>query len=237
MLNNDEIGTPNFSNFPGGTISSVNSKNFSSFGPYNFPPNTKLRFVYAVGLAGIGIEKSQELGKKWLNGTLTDPPNMPNPTTGWLPSNFAFPSGAKEVDKSKDRRISMGVDSVMLTAWRAKWNFDHNYQIPQAPPPVQSFSVNGSGSLDGVVLNWKNPDAEAASNFAGYSIKRRLTNQDTVFYSEIYSSGPSDKAVEHTFIDTGVVSGVPYYYFIQTKSRIDENKWIRRKNREKDRSQ
>lgn len=223
MLNNDELGTPNFSNFSGGTISSVNSKNFSSFGPYNVPPNYKLRFVYAVGIAGIGIEKSQEIGEKWLNGTLTDPPNMPNPITGWLPSNFAFPTGATEVDKSKNRWLSMGIDSVMLAAWRAKWNFNKNYQIPQAPPPVQVFKVDGSGLLNGVVLKWKNPDAEALPNFAGYSIKRRLTNQDTVFYSEIYSSGPEDKAVEHTYLDTNVVSGVPYYYYIQTKSKIDEN--------------
>lgn len=223
MLNNDELGTPNFSNFPGGTISSVNSKNFSSFGPYNIPPNHKLHFVYAVGIAGIGAEKSQELGEKWLNGTLTNPPNMPNPNSGWLPSNFAFPTGAAEIDKSKDRWLSMGIDSVMLTAWRAKWNYDHNYHIPQAPPPVQLFIVNGSGSLDGVVLNWKNPDAEAMPNFAGYSIKRRLTNQDTVFYNEIYSSGSEDKAVEHTFVDTSVISGVPYYYYIQTKCKINEN--------------
>lgn len=223
MLNNDELGTANFSNFPGGTISSVNSKNFSSFGSYDFPPNHKLHFVYAVGLAGIGAGKSQEIGAMWQNGTLTDPPNMPDANTGWLPVNFAFPPGATELDKSKDRWISMGLDSVMLAAWRAKWNFDHNYQIPQAPPPVQTFTVNGSGALNGVVLNWRNPDAEAMPNFAGYTIQRRLTNQDTVFYKEIYSSGAEDKAVEHTYVDTAVVSGVPYYYYIKTKSKIDEN--------------
>ena len=223
MLNNDELGTANFSNFPGGTISSVNSKNFSSFGPYNFPPGHKLHFVYAVGIAGIGIEKSQEIGKKWLEGTLTDPPDMPDPNTGWMPSNFAFPVGSSEIDKSKDRWISMGIDSVMLTAWRAKWNFDNNFRIPQSPPPVSSFNVEGSGALNGVVLKWKNPDAEAMQNFAGYSIKRRLSNQDTVFYSEIYSSGSGDKAGEHSFVDTSVVSGVPYYYYIQAKSRIDDN--------------
>lgn len=223
MLNNDEIGTPNFSNFSGGTISAVNSKNFSSFGPYIFPPNHKLHFVYAVGFAGIGLIKSQEIGEKWLNKTLTDPPNMPNPTTGWLPSNFAFPTDANEFDKSKDRWLSMGIDSVMLAAWRAKWNYDHEYQIPQAPPPVQSFTVSGSGALDGVILNWKNSQAEALTNFAGYSISRRLTNQDTVFYSEIYLSGSEDKAIEHSFLDTSVISGVPYYYYIQTKTKIDEN--------------
>ena len=68
MINNDELGTANFSSFPGGTISGINSKNFSSFGPYNVPPNYKLHIVYAVGIAGIGIEKSQEIGKKWLEG-------------------------------------------------------------------------------------------------------------------------------------------------------------------------
>lgn len=223
MINNDELGVANFSSFPGGTISGINSKNFSSFGPYNFPPNHKLRIVYAVGLAGIGFEKSQEIGKKWLDGTLTNPPTNPNQPNWGLPVNFVFPSGATENDKAKDRWISLGKDSVMLAAYRAKWNYDRNYQIPQAPPPVQSFYVNGSGALDGVVLNWKNPEAEAMPNFAGYSIKRKLTNQDTVFYSEIYSSGPNDKAVEHTFVDTGVVSGVPYYYYIQTKAKIDDN--------------
>lgn len=223
MINNDELGVANFSSFPGGTISGINSKNFSSFGPYNFPPNHKLRIVYAVGLAGIGFEKSQEIGKKWLEATLTNPPTNPNQSNWGLPENFVFPSGATEIDKAKDRWISLGKDSVMLAAYRAKWNYDRNYQIPQAPPPVQSFYVNGSGALDGVVVNWKNPEAEAKPNFAGYSIKRKLTNQDTVYYSEIYSSGPNDKASEHTFIDTGVVSGVPYYYFIQTKAKIDEN--------------
>jgi len=223
MINNDELGTPNFSNFPGGTVSSVNSKNFSSFGPYDFPPGHKLHFVYAVGIAGLGIEKSCEIGNKWLNGTLNDPPEMPDPQKGWFPSNFAFPTDATELDKSKDRWISMGLDSVMLTAWRAKWNFKNNYQIPKAPPPVTSFIVEGSGSLNGVILKWKNPEAEASNNFAGYSIKRRLTNQDTVFYNEIYLSGADDKAEEHYFLDTGVVSGVPYYYYIQTKYKIDQN--------------
>ena len=230
MINNDELGITNFSSFDGGTLSSINSKNFSSFGPYQFPPNHKLRFVYAVGVAGIGLEKSQEVGGKWLDGTLTDPPNMPDPNTGWFPSvstgspsNFAFPTDATELDKIKNRWISMGKDSVILSAYRAKWNFENNYQIPQAPPPPDVFNITGSGLLDGVILYWRNPQAEALPNFAGYSIFRKLTNQDTVFYREIYSSGPEDVAFEHSFLDTTVLSGAPYYYYIQTKVKIDEN--------------
>ena len=223
MINNDELGTANFSEFTGGTIASVNSKNFSSFGPYEFPPQHKLHFVYAVGIAGIGFEKAKEIGEKWLDETLEDPPNMPDPATGWLPANFVFPENATEWDKSKDKWISMGIDSVMLTAWRAKWNFEHNYQIPQAPPPPESFDIRGSGLEDGVFLNWRNPEAENMPNFAGYRILRRLTNQDSVFYQVIYSSGPEDKAIEHEFLDTSVISGAPYYYYIQSKAKIDEN--------------
>lgn len=222
MINNDELGTANFSNFPGGTIQAINSKNFSSFGPYTFPPNHKIKIVYAVGVSGIGEEASAEVGRKWLNGTLEDPPNMPDPDKGWLPSNFVFPSEATEIDKRKDRWISMGKDSMLLTAWRAKWNFENNYQIPQAPPPPEYFHVTGSGDR-GVILHWKNTAAENLSNFAGYRIMRRLTNQDTVSYQEIYSSGPEDKAIEHEFVDSTAISGVPFYYYIQSKAVIDEN--------------
>jgi hypothetical protein len=223
MINNDELGTPNFSNFTGGTIASVNSKNFCSFGPYEFPPQHKLKFVYAVGIAGIGFEKAKEIGEKWQNGTLEDPPNMPDPNNGWFPSDFAFPVDATEMDKRKDRWISMGIDSMKLTAWRAKWNYENNYQIPQAPPPPESFDIRGSGLEDGVFLTWRNPLAESMPNFEGYRILRRLTNQDSVFYNVIYSSGPEDKAIEHEILDTTIISGAPYYYYIQTKARIDEN--------------
>jgi len=223
MINNDELGTSNFSNFDGGTISSVNSKNFCSFGPYNFPPQAKLHFVYAVGVTGIGYRKAKEVGEKWLKGNLDNPPNMPDPNTGWFPSTFAFPDDATEIDKMKDRWISMGIDSVMFSAYRAKWNFEHNYQIPPAPPPPEYFHVKGTGLNSGVFLTWSNPQAENMSNFAGYRILRRLTNQDTVFYEEIYSSGSEDKSTEHVFLDTTVLSGAPYYYYIQAKAIIDKN--------------
>lgn len=221
-LNNDELGITDFSNFPAGTKQSANPKNFSSFGPYNFPPDHKLRIVYAVGVAGIGIKTAAEIGRKWLNGTLDDPQNMPDPNTGWLPKNFQFPAGASENDRRKDRWISMGVDSVMLAAYRAKWNFLHNYQIPKAPPPPDYFHIRGSGQ-SGVLLIWSNPEAEMMPGFEGYSIKRRLSVQDTVFYVEIYNSGAEDKSIEHIVPDTTAIVGAPYYYYIQAKVRISEN--------------
>ncbi len=220
-INNDDLGTADFSNFPAGTVANANSRNFASFGPYTFLPGQKIHVVYAVGTTGIGIEKSQEIGEKWLNGTLTDPPNMPNPNTGWLPSNFQFPSGATEMDKRKDRWISMGMDSMFLSAWRAKWNFTHNYQIPKTPPPPEEISITGYG--DGVEIKWKGTQAELLPEFAGYRILRKASTVDTVFYEEIYSSDENDKAVEHFFKDKTMLFGGQYYYYIQTKARISMN--------------
>lgn len=220
-INNDELGTSDFSNFPAGTTQANNSRNFSSFGPYTFAPNQKIRVVYACGFTGIGYQKAQEIGEKWLNGTLEDPPNMPNPQTGWLPSNFAFPQNATEQDKRKDRWISMGLDSVMLSAYRAKWNFEHNYSIPQAPPPPSYFQI--SGYAEGVEIKWTDAEAEAMSNFDGYRIMRKLSISDTVFYKEVYSSGSDDKAAEHIYMDKTVLSGAQYYYFIQAKAKIANN--------------
>jgi len=220
-INNDELGTPDFSNFPSGSTQANNSRNFSSFGPYTFAPNQKIRIVYACGFTGIGYQKAQEIGEKRLDGTLEDPPNMPNPQTGWLPSNFAFPQSATEQDKRKDRWISMGIDSVMLAAYRAKWNFQNNYSIPQAPPPPDYFEITGYG--DGVEIKWADADAENMPNFDGYRILRRASNVDTVFYQEIHSSGSDDKAAQHLFKDTTFFPGAQYYYYIQAKAKISEN--------------
>jgi hypothetical protein len=219
--NNDEQGSPDYASTPAGTHQNNNSKRYCSFGPYLFPPGKKIHLVYASGYTGISLQVAKEVGAKWLNGTLEDPPNLPDPETAWLPSNFAFPVDATELDKRKDRWISTGIDSVMKSAWRAKWNFDHDYKIPQAPPPPSSITITGYG--DGVEIKWSGPEAEQMPNFAGYRIMRRVSNLDTVFYREIYSSGLEDKSDEHIFVDNTVLFGGQYYHYIQAKAKIDEN--------------
>ena len=143
---------------------------------------------------------------------------MPNPNTGWLPANFQFPSGATEMDKRKDKWISMGLDSVMLSAYRAKWNYDHNYNIPQAPPPPETVSVTGYG--DGVEIDWTDPQAETMPNFSGYRIMARISNADTIFYNPVYNSDASDKSAKHSFKLKDVLFGAQYYFYVQSKALI-----------------
>ena len=122
----------------------------TSYGPYTFEPGQQIRIVTATGIAGMSRDKAIEIGEAWYkdtkNGTntLTDPPDLPNPTTGYFPANFAFPEGATETDKKKDRWVSTGVEAVHQTVSKAKWNFKHNYQAPVTPPPPADFTVTGT---------------------------------------------------------------------------------------------
>lgn len=218
-VNNDELGIRDWFSYPGG----AQNENFmfSSFGPYKLAPGQKVHIVYASGWAGLDPKTSHEIGKSWLKGTLQNPSNMPNQNTGCFPSNFAFPSDATEMDKRKDRWVSTGIDSVMLTAYRAKWNFDHGYKIPQAPPPPSIITISAYG--DGTEISWVGSEAESFPNFAGYRIMRRVSNQDTTYYEVIYDSDKNDKAATHTFVDKSVLALAQYYYFIQSKAKIDPN--------------
>ncbi len=218
--NSDEFGTADNSNVPA-ALPQHEAYRYVSFGPYNILPGQKIHIAYASGYTGIGFQKGQEVGEKWLNGTLQDPPNMPDPNTGWLPGNFQFPSGATEMDKRKDRWISMGIDSVLLSAYRAQWNYDHNYNIPQAPPPPATATITGYG--DGVQIDWTDPEAEKMANFAGYRIMSRISNADTIFYKTVYNSDGNDKGTEHSIKLTDVLFGAQYYFYIQSKAKIGEN--------------
>ncbi|MBN2011242.1 hypothetical protein JW960_18000 [candidate division KSB1 bacterium] len=226
--NTDELGDPNYSAHLGVTNQGNNSKMWSSFGPYTFEPGQSLHIVYASGYTGLSIEKAKEIGEKWVDGTLDDPPGIPNARTGFFPENFAFPSEATDIDLQKDRWVSTGVDSVMKSVSRAKWNFEHDYKIPQAPPPPSEVNITGLGT--GVEIRWKDADAEALPNFAGYRIMQRISNTDTVFYEQTFATGPDlagldrdDQTGELLYVHKNVLIGAQYYFYIQAMAQIDSN--------------
>jgi hypothetical protein len=219
--NNDDQNNPDYGNTPLGKMAGLEIWRSCSFGPYTFIPGQKIHIVYASGYDGINLKLAKEVGEKWQKGILQNPTNMPDADKGWLPKNFVFPVGATEQDMRKDRWISSGLDSIRLSAYRAKWNYEHGYKIPQAPQPPDSISITGYG--EGVEIKWADIPAENMSNFAGYSIMRRVSNRDTTFYEEIYSSGSGDKSSAHSYVDKTILFGGQYYYYIQAKAKIDQN--------------
>ncbi len=208
------------------------------YGPYTFAPGQKIRIVTATGIAGISREKATEVGEKWYadtkNGTntLTDPPNLPDAVKGFYPDNFAFPEGATETDKKKDRWVSTGIDSVHLTVSKAKWNFTHDYQAPVTPPPPSVFTISGTG--EGIVLDWSDAAAEAMQNFVGYRVMKKLGNTDTTYYQEVFRSDTTNDKNTSTFTDTKVRVGAFYYYYVQAIARVpagDANAYPRERGR------
>ena len=216
--NIDEQGNPDYSAHPAGTAQANNSKMYCTFGPYLFNPGQKLRLVFASGFSGLDMKTAQTVGAKWKNGTLEEPAGLPNTRTGFLPDNFAFPIDASNVDRCKDRWVSTGIDSVMKSAWRAQWNYNHGYRIPGSPPPAASVTITGLGT--GVEIIWTGTEAESRADFAGYRIMRRLSNMDTLYFEEIYSSGPEVRAAEHLYVDKNILIGAQYYYYVQSKAQI-----------------
>ena len=204
---------------------------YASFGPYaEFKPGEKIRLVYVSGFAGLSLKKAKEIGEKWLAGTLEDPPGIPDPRTGYLPSNFAFPTN-DENDLRKNRWLSTGVDSIHKTVSKAKWNYEHDWQVPMAPEPPHMY-VQGTGA--GTEIRWAAPEAEMMDGFYGYRIMRRLGRADTSFYQEIERWTVDELTSEsieigtstfdgYVYLDEEALWGASYYYYVQSGVRVDAN--------------
>ncbi len=185
--------------------------------PYSdFPPGHKIRLVFANGWAGFNQEKCLELGHKWYASTLEAPPNLPDPNVGFFPDNFKMLSTSQR-DINKNLWISTLIDSVHKTAWRAKWNFKQNFNIPSAPPPPSYLEVNGQ--IGGIEIRWSNVEAEALSNFAGHRIMRYLSTPDTAIVEKVYQT--EETGSEHVYIDSSVTDGANYFYYVQSGVRVD----------------
>jgi hypothetical protein len=220
--NNDEQGNSDYTCLGNGFDKNHvwNARN-ASFGPYEtIDVGESIHIVFISGFCGLGLKKAKEVGEKWLNGTIQDPPGIPNPRTGFFPENFAFPPDATEKDKIKDRWISTVIDSIHKTVSRAKWNFEHDWQVPMAPPPTNQ-AIIGSGA--GVEITWSNPEAEALPNFDGYRIMRSVGYVDTVFFEEVHRTDATDKQAEHYWADPSVLFGASYYYYVQAGVKVAEN--------------
>ena len=229
---NDEFGEENWAAvLPGLGPNSTFHGRYASFGPYaEFKDGEHLHFIYVSGYAGLSLKKAKEIGEKWLDGTLEDPPNLPDARTGYFPSNFAFPTD-DEIDLRKNRWLSTGIDSVHRTVSRAKWNYEHDWEVPMAPEPPHMM-IQGTG--EGTEIRWAAEDAESMDGFYGYRIMRRIGHSDTVFYEEIRRFTADELTSEpvmigdvefngYRYIDTEALWGGYYYYYVQSGIVIDEN--------------
>ncbi|OVE79692.1 hypothetical protein BVY01_01820 [bacterium I07] len=220
-INNDESGSPDFQNFSTYVVYRGGNRPRVAIGPYaTWAPGESIRYIYVTGHAGLSLQKVTEIGRQMVEGTLQAPPNLPDPVQGYFPANFVFPDGANEMDLMKDLWLSTIIDSVHEAMYRARWNMEHDWNVPGAPPPPE-MEVEGFGGY--VEIKWRNTEAEALPNFAGYRIMRKLSNLDTTFYEIIHETPPGEKAAEHVYQDSDLQFGASYYYYVQTGVRVDED--------------
>jgi len=173
------------------------------FGPYDLAPGDSVRIVFAEAVAGLGREKSIEIGRKWFDNT---PP-------------FTMPNGATGNDRNqfKNAWVKTGIDSLYRTFRRALQNFKSNYAIPPPPPAPAIFEVKSGG--DRISLSWAN-NATSAPGFNGYKVYRAIGKTDTT-YVEIFSC---DRAgVVHAFDDVTARRGFDYYYYVVSKDDGSRN--------------
>jgi len=181
-----------FGTNPGGYIQT------EGYGPYTLAPGDSVRIVIAEGVAGLAREKCYEVGKNWMDQSL---------------STFTLPNGATTTDRDtyKNTWVRTGVDSIMATFRNARRNFGSGYSIPQPPPPPSSFDVRSGG--DRVRLTWAS-DPQASPGFDGYEIYRAIGRVDT-FYTMIFSCNRGN--VVNTYDDISARRGFDYYYYIVSK--------------------
>lgn len=117
-----------------------------TFGPYDLPPNGKLRFVFVHAVNGPSIAKCKDMGGKYLSGLVSS--------------------------AEKDAFLRSGLDSLQQTIKRAQWNYTNflanNRAMPNAPrPPTNLRIVSGIRSIN---LTW---DKSKSNDVANYNIYRK----------------------------------------------------------------
>jgi len=180
-----------------------------SYGPYTLVPGDSIRIVIAEAVAGINYECNREVTKNWwtwYNSGKRDSIDLK------LPLGPPWNGGTtKNGNIYKNVWVFTGKDSLFQTFRRAIANYNSGYTISEPPPPPDKFTVT-SGD-DKVTLTWSN-NADTWPNFNGYRLYRSEGKTDTTF-TLIYSCNAAD--VVHSFIDTAVVAGLNYFYYIQSK--------------------
>jgi hypothetical protein len=177
----------------------------SHVGPYDIPPGKEVRIVFAMGVAGLPPDFAFQVGRDWYKGTCAF--NGKN----YVP--LQKPIQETDNDWAKDQWVYSSVDTMMKTGSRAKWNIEHNFQIPVPPPPLASLTIQEQ--VGGVKLSWSN-NADSYPTFEGYRIYRAMGASDTTIYRLIAELSKTKGNLKMEYIDQDLDRGPDYYYCVTT---------------------
>ncbi len=174
-------------------------------GPYDIPPGKSIKFVFAMGVAGLSPEVAFNIGRQWYQGTCT--------YDGVNYSPLQRPPQATNNDWAKDQWVFTEIDSMRHAANRAKWNYEHNLDIPVPPPPLTWLNIQEQ--IGGIKLTWSN-NAESTPGFEGYRIYRARGASDTTLYNLIATLSKKQGNLSDEYVDRDLQRGADYYYYVTT---------------------
>jgi len=209
-----------------------------SIGPYTLAPGDSFKVIMAQVMGTISPEKAWEVGQAWKNDDCHWGDDVPGGPTSNLPPQYkvypelyAADSHASELSNwAKDCWVATGKDSLFKNAAAAKWVCDHNYNIPQPPPPP---SIKVTSLPDRIVVEWGD-ESETVNDFAGYRVYRATgdwfphveegENRLIGHWELVYECGEgTSNPVTHKYEDTNAQRGIAYYYCVTAVDNGTQN--------------
>lgn len=183
----------------------------SHAGPYEIPLGDSIKFVMAMGTAGLSPKVAFQVGRDWMNGICE--------FNGENSSPIERPSFIDDNDWAKDLWVFTVIDSMRNSASRAVWNYKkNNLHIPVPPPPLEWLKIEEK--IGGIKLSWSK-NAETAPGFEGYRIYRAQGASDSTLYSLVYELSKRNGNLASELFDTQIERGPDYYYYVSTFSISD----------------
>ncbi len=192
------------------------------FGPYNIPFGKSITIIRAEGASGLSREKCEEIGGLWLQARQNPYSTYDFPMPDGSVLNGSYNDGdigENSADQFKDAWVMTGMDSVLKVFGRARQNYESGYHISQPPPPPSTFQV----IIDSPYINLEWTDnPENDPTFSGYRLLRSQGRYDTT-YQEIFQcgSGTTHPEIVHSFVDSDVVPGKEYYYYVVSVGSVN----------------
>lgn len=172
-----------------------------SFGPYTMAPGEKVNIVLVETVGGISQAECQRIGALYKSGSISE--------------------------SEKDNMVATGFDSMVTEVGLAKWAFEQEYKVPEAPPAPDLTVESGPGK---VTLKWSDVSGVAdphtgENDFAGYKVYRSEGRDDSTFTLIFTCGGSSGNAVTNEYIDREVRRGFAYYYYVTAYDDGSSNTW------------
>jgi hypothetical protein len=189
------------------TVPQKGPMRFITTGPYELTKNSaegrydEITFVYAVGVGGMSYEAADSIGRKWMDGEISD----------YL----------------KRELIMQGKDSLWKVMDRAYWTWDRmskGLSIPASPAPPDIEVTSGPNTI---TVGWSYPSStyfnDAVTAVDDWYAWRVYRKQGAFFVNDPLDqkSGSRWELVYETndrnqrsYIDSNVIRGLDYYYAV-----------------------